>query len=273
MVGRVAGPQVQGIIMRNFGRRAFAAALLASVTAPAFAADMPEPIIEVEQPSYGGWYLRGHIGMSNQRVKTLDTVLFDDPGIIEHGWLDKGKFGSAPIFSVGVGYKFNDFLRGDITAEYRGSADFNALDYVTYNPGPVTRTNDYRAKKSEWLFLANAYADVGEFYGITPYVGAGIGASRNTISGYRDINIINGGGSYAASASKWNLAWALHAGVGIKATDRMTVDLGYSFVNLGDARTGTIYNDDPSLNLPNDGMHFKNITSHDLKLGVRYSLN
>lgn len=275
MAGRVAVRRDRVISMFNIGRNALFAALLVGVTGPAFAADMPEPIIEVEQPSYGGWYLRGHIGMSNQRVKSLDTVLFDDPGIIEHGWLDKGKFGSAPIFSVGVGYQYNDFLRGDITAEYRGASEFNALDYVTYNTGAgvVTRTNDYRAKKSEWLFLANAYADVGTFYGITPYVGAGIGASRNTISGYRDINIINGGGSYAGSASKWNLAWALHAGVGIKATERMTVDLGYSFVNLGDARTGTIFNDDPALNLPNDGMHFKDITSHDFKLGVRYSLN
>lgn len=258
--------------MRNFGMKAFAAALLVSVTAPAFAADLPEPIIEVEQPSYGGWYLRGHIGMSNQRVKSLETSLFEDPAISEHTWLQKGKFSSGPTFGAGVGYKFNDFLRGDISVEYRGATDFSALDRVRFGAA-APYTNDYKAKKSEWLFLANAYADVGTFYGITPYVGAGIGASRNTISGYRDINIINGGGSYAAAASKWNLAWALHAGVGIQATERMTVDLGYSFVNLGDARTGQIFNDDPSVDIPNNGMHFKDITSHDFKLGVRYSLN
>ncbi len=276
MAGRVAVRKDRVISMFNIGRNALFAALLVGVAGPAFAADMPEPIIEVEQPSYGGWYLRGHIGMSNQRVKTLDTVLFDDPAIVDRGWLDKGGFGSAPIFSVGVGYQYNDFLRGDITAEYRGSANFNALDYVTFDSGGgviVTNTNDYRAKKSEWLFLANAYADVGTFYGITPYVGAGIGASRNTISGFRDTNVIANGGGYAGSESKWNFAWALHAGLGIKATERMTVDLGYSFVNLGDARTGTIYNDDPAFNRPNDGMHFKDITSHDFKLGVRYSLN
>ncbi|WP_395449569.1 outer membrane protein [Aminobacter sp. UC22_36] len=238
---------------------------------------MPEPIIEVEQPSYGGWYLRGHIGMSNQRLKVLESELFQGPTIIEHGWHDKGTFGSAPIFSVGVGYQYNDFLRGDLNVEYRGASSFNALDYVTYDTGTpagvVTRTNDYSGKKSEWLFMANAYADVGTFYGITPYVGAGLGASRNTISSFRDVNVINNGAGYAHTTSKWNLAWALHAGVGIKATERMTVDLGYSFVNLGDARTGTIYNDDPAFNVPNNGITFKDITSHDFKLGVRYSLN
>ena len=113
-----------------------------------------------------------------------------------------------------------------------------------------TTTNDFRAQKSEWLFLANAYADLGTFYGITPYVGAGIGTSRNTISGFRDINIINGGGGYAGDESQWNFAWALHTGIGIQATERLTIDLGYSFVSLGDAHTGPLQNDDPGLRHP-----------------------
>lgn len=260
--------------MRNFGKKAFAAALLASATAPAFAADLPEPIIEVEQPSYGGWYLRGHIGMSNQRLDRLESSAFSGPGIASHTWLDKGSFSSAPIMGVGVGYKFNDYLRGDIGVEYRGASDFNALDRVVTLPsGPGdTYTNDYSGKKSEWLLMANAYADLGTFYGVTPYIGAGLGASRNTISNFRDINNVLGGGGYANTTSKWNLAWALHAGIGIQATERMTIDLGYSYVNLGDAQTGTIYNFDPAY-APVSGITFKNIASHDLKLGVRYSLN
>ena len=60
-------------MMRNFGRKAFFAALLVGVGAPAYAADMPEPVIEVAQPVYGGWYLRGHLGMSNQRIKRLES--------------------------------------------------------------------------------------------------------------------------------------------------------------------------------------------------------
>lgn len=261
-------------MMRNFGRNAFFAALLVGVSAPVYAADMPEAIMEVAQPAYGGWYLRGHLGMSNQRLDKLQSVLFEDSGILEHGWLDKGGFASAPIMGVGIGYRFNDYLRGDIGVEYRGKSDFNALDRVTWAPGDPddTYTNDYSAKKSEWLLLANAYADLGTFYGVTPYLGAGIGASRNTISNFRDVNEFYGGGGYANSTSKWNFAWALHAGVGIQATERMTVDLGYSYVNLGDANTGTIYNFDPSLG-SSAGITFKDITSHDLKLGVRYSLN
>ena len=44
------------------------AAFVAGVGTQAMAADLYEPPIveyELPAPSYGGWYLRGHIGMSN----------------------------------------------------------------------------------------------------------------------------------------------------------------------------------------------------------------
>ncbi|MBA3448214.1 MAG: porin family protein [Pseudaminobacter sp.] len=253
--------------------RAFAVTVAVLVAAPAMAADLYEPpVVEVIEPVYGGWYIRGHIGMSNQDFDRLDSSLYDSAAILDYGWHDEGGFSSAPLFSAGVGYRYNDYLRGDLTVEYRGKSDFEALDYVTI-AGPLTTTNDFRAKKSELLFMANAYADVGTFYGVTPYVGAGLGASYNTISHFRDINIINGGGGYADDESEWNLAWALHAGLGIEATERMTVDLGYSFVSLGDATTGTFHNDDPAFDIDNDGFQFNDLYSHDFKLGVRYALN
>ena len=260
--------------MHNIGMKALAATLLAGVAAPALAADPVDPVVEViDQTAVigGGWYLRGHIGMSNQRIDGLESDLYAFPDA--HGFLDEGGFGSAPTFGVGLGYQFNDFLRGDLTVEYRGAADFTALDWQN-NGGTIT-TNDYSARKSEWLLLANAYADLGTFYGVTPYVGAGIGASRNTISGFRDVNVITGGAAYAADTSRWDFAWALHAGLGIKATERMTIDLGYSYVSLGDGQTGELKNDSPTFPFPppgNDGITFKDIASHDFKLGVRYSL-
>jgi|APFEC2959095136_1045048.scaffolds.fasta_scaffold00689_4 opacity protein-like surface antigen len=249
-----------------------AAILLGAIVAPSMAADFEEPpVIEAPAPVYGGWYIRGHLGMSNQDFDGLESSLYNNPAILEYGWHDEGGFGSAPIFGAGVGYKYNDYLRGDLTVEYRGKADFDALDYVRTAGG--TTTNDFRGSKSELVFMANAYADVGTWYGLTPYLGAGIGTSYNTISHFRDINIINGGGGYADKNSTWNLAWALHAGVGIEATERMTVDLGYSFVSLGDAKTGTFRNDDPAFDIPNDGFKFNDLYSHDLKLGIRYALN
>jgi opacity protein-like surface antigen len=257
--------------MQKFLKPALAALMMAGLSAPVMAADLIEPVVEAP-PVIGAWYIRGFLGMTNQRLGDLRTDLYNDPAMVAHGWNDKGGFGSSPLFGGGVGYQFNDWIRGDVTAEYRGAADFNALDWVDFGNGD-RYTNDYRARKSEWLFLANGYYDFGTYGPIVPYVGAGIGASRNTISQFRDFNVINGGGAWAASDSQWNFAWALHAGLGIQVTDRMTVDLGYSFVNLGNARTGPLRNDDPAYDVPNDGFKFHKLTSNDLKLGIRYAFN
>src|SRR5690606_4937777 len=106
----------------------------------------------------------------------------------------------------------------------------------------------------------------------TPFVGAGVGMSRNTISGFTDI----GGPAYSAAygdeASKWNFAWALHAGLAYQVSPGFTVELAYRYVNLGNAASGDIYTYDGTNNVYNP-MEFRDITSHDVKLGVRWSLN
>src|SRR5690606_5907395 len=133
--------------------------------------------------------------------------------------------------------------------------------------------NNYTAKKSEWLFLANVYADLGTWYGVTPFVGAGIGFARVGIHSFRDAGIdpIGGGPTlaFANSDYKWNFAWALHAGVAYEVTKNFTVELAYRYVNLGDGRSGDIIAFDGTNTIYNP-MHFRNIDSHDLKLGLRY---
>ena len=249
------------------------AVLSMGMALPATAADwIPEPpVIEYPDPEpapvYGGWYLRGHIGGSNQRFRGLENAV-NAAGPFQ--WVDKGGFSSAPIFGGGIGYRVNDYLRLDGIVEYRGKSSFTALDRYPAAGGVPAGTNEYGAKKSELLLMANAYADLGEFHGVTPYIGAGLGVSRNTISHFRDVNMPQNSVFYADKDSTWQLAWALHAGVGIKATDRMTIDLGYSYVHLGDGRTKDAIAYDGSSNI--GPFKFKDLASHDFKVGVRYSL-
>src|SRR5205823_248027 len=84
----------------------------------------------------------------------------------------KGGFDSAPFYGAGVGYQWNSWFRTDVTGEYRGKASFHALDRY-FNAGYFT--NDYSASKSEWVALVNAYIDLGTWWSITPYIGAGVG--------------------------------------------------------------------------------------------------
>lgn len=246
--------------LRNLALAGAAALALAPTLAKA--ADMPlppPPMPFVEE--VGGWYLRGDIGMSNQRVKRLDSPAFDATVSV----LDKG-FDSAPTFGVGIGYQYNNWLRFDVTTEWRGNASFRGLDTYTSNGGG---TNDYTGSKSEWLSLINAYLDLGTWNSMTPYIGAGIGVTQNTISNFKDVNVIQTAVGYSKSHSQWEMAWALYAGVAYRVTPNFIVDLGYRYVNLGDASTGDLIAYDGT-NPAYNPIRFKDISSHDFRLGVRW---
>src|SRR5690349_18962262 len=96
------------------------------ISSAAYAADMaiappppmyaPPPVVE----DFGGWYLRGDIGFSNQRVDRLNNAL--DAGNTSS--VQNNNFNTAGIFGLGVGYKLNNWFRGDITGEWRGNSTF-----------------------------------------------------------------------------------------------------------------------------------------------------
>jgi opacity protein-like surface antigen len=248
-----------------------AAALASAMPAAVLAADIiEEPIPEVIPVVVGGWYLRGDIGMSNQKVDDLYNMLEDLNASVE--WISDPVFSSAPTFQVGIGYEVNDYFRVDGTIQYRGKADFDGLDrYDFEGDGNWDGTNQYEAEKSEWVLMANAYFDLGTYAGITPYVGGGIGASQNTITGYQDINTPTNGVAYAGNNSQWQFAWALHAGFAMDITERATIDFSYSYMNLGDAQTGDVvaYRGPNQYDNPTT---FENISSNDFKMGLRYKL-
>jgi opacity protein-like surface antigen len=234
-----------------------------------FAADMPiftPPLPPVE---FGNWYLRGDIGMTNQMVGSLDNALFaGTPALVIH---DKN-FESGMLVGIGAGYRWNNWLRTDVTGEYRGETGFHGFD--TWHDGVNPRFNNYTAKKSEWLFLANAYLDLGTWWNITPFIGAGIGTARVTIHSFRDAGTTGGAGSptmaYADAASNWNFAWAVHAGLAYQATKNLTFELAYRYVHLGTGKSGDIIAFDGT-NTINNPMVFKDLSSHDNKLGMRWA--
>jgi opacity protein-like surface antigen len=251
-----------------------AASLLSSTAFAADTAIMPPPPMSYAPPpieDFEGWYLRGDIGFSNQRVNRLNNVL-DAANTTS---VQNLAFNTAGIFGLGVGYKVNNWFRADITGEYRGNSQFIGTDAITYPGGVGTHT--YHATKSEWLVLANAYADLGTWWGMTPFIGAGVGAARVSIANFTDQSIANNGGgalpglAFGDNVSKWNLAWALHAGVAYKVTPNFIVELAYRYLDMGDGLTGDLRAFDGTNTIVNPTT-FKGVTSHDLKLGARWNL-
>jgi opacity protein-like surface antigen len=256
----------------------FAAGAATLMSSAALAADMAiapppaygPPVVE----DFGGWYLRGDIGFSNQRVSRLNNAL-DANATTSVQTLN---FNTAGIFGLGVGYRFNNWFRADITGEYRGNSQFFGTDAITFAGGFGTDT--YHATKSEWVVLGNAYVDLGTWWCITPFIGAGVGGARVSINGFTDQGIttpVPGPGPALASlafgdnVSRWNFAWALHAGVAYRVTPNFTVELAYRYLDMGNGLTGDLRAFDGTNNI-NNPTTFRSITSHDLKIGVRWDL-
>jgi opacity protein-like surface antigen len=262
-----------------------AAGVASLLTTTAFAADMaiaPPPMMHYAPPpveDFGGWYLRGDIGFSNQNVKNvLDTnsAAYNNVAVAQ-----TSSFGSAGIYGGGVGYQFNNWFRADVTGEYRGKSNFTGLDVVT-GTGPFTGfvgTDQYTATKSELLFLANAYVDLGTWWCVTPFVGAGVGTARVSVGDFTDTgDFINGGlqnhsFNYAGEASQWNFAWAIHAGLAYKVSPGLTLELAYSYVNMGNGITGPTSSFDQVTNITHAPFSYNSITSNDVKLGLRWQFN
>jgi opacity protein-like surface antigen len=261
----------------------FVAAGAASLmSTAALAADMPSimpppPAVYAPPPQpccdFGGWYLRGDVGMTNTRMKSLDNpdpnaTLFTSNGM---------GFDSSMLWDVGVGYQFNSWFRVDVTGQYRGKANFHGSQFTDAFAGSALVDN-YTASHSSTVFMANGYVDLGTWWCVTPFIGAGVGAAYNQISSFRDDGFGSSFGVarapsfvYAADNAKFNFAWALHAGVGYKISPNATIELAYSYMNLGDATTG-VNSNFAGTATPQFPWTMKSITSNDLKLGVRFNL-
>jgi len=242
--------------------------------AGAQAADMPVYYEQQAAPEFGGWYIRGDIGGSHQISDDLDSPYFDE--IAAGGdtlYLFDSKWEPSWFIGAGVGYQFTDSLRADITGEYRFGSDFTGSDaYDTDSDGDINGTNNYDGEKEEAVFLVNAYWDLPTYGIMKPYVGAGVGASWIRISDFTDTSPNPLAIGLSGDTEQWNLAWALHAGLGFELSQNLTLDVGYRFLYLGDAGTEDLVTPAGG-NATFNPFNFNNIMSHDVKVGLRYRFN
>lgn len=262
-----------------------ATALAMAPMTVAHAADLglppPPPMPIVEAPCIGCTgpiYLRGFIGAANPVVGGISSELFEFNDFV----VDHEDMKSSPLFGVGIGYQFNKWLRFDMTAEYRGKSLFIAQDKYPGGNGTFSRasnsedgtflpgTNEYTADIESWVGLWNAYADLGTFWCVTPYVGAGIGIASVSVLGLKDVNVPLNGVAYGADNTETNFAWAVYGGLAYDVNPSVTLDLSYRYTDLGEAKSGTVTAFDGSSSY--SGLDLGRVTSHDLMLGMRWKL-
>jgi opacity protein-like surface antigen len=224
--------------MSRLAKRLVWTALIAGFTAPAFAADVMEPIpyepapIVHEAPDFNGWYIRGDAGYRWSKLRGVEYITYGGCGgvcIPGEKEFDFTKLKGALSLGGGVGYQISRHFRTDLTADYFFKSKFEGQ---TSDPFSVSVD---RSSYTAFLLLANAYADLGTYHGFTPYVGAGIGGAyvkwdnlRNTIEPGID-NLHKG-------AKGWRFAWSLAAGASYCLTSKLSLDGGYRYSRINGGR-------------------------------------
>ena len=234
------------------GRALIAGTLAALVCgAVAKAADPPGswPVYERPAPRYvemvSGWYIRGDFGYR-----------FNNIGSLEGGRpVTDVKYPNSLGATFGAGYKYHWF-RADATFDYAPRVTARAAStFATPQP-------QYSTKLDARSLLANFYIDFGTWYGVTPYVGAGVGVTYLRGRNYIDTELPM---TQETSSGATNLSWAAMGGVAYKVSPNWVVDVGYRYLDLGDLPTtaGTV----------SDQTTWKRLSTQEVRIGLRFLLD
>jgi opacity protein-like surface antigen len=255
--------------MFGLSKPALLAALIAGIAGSASAADLYEPpVVEAPPPvvyqEANGWYLRGDIDYHWAKLRGTEYITYGCCGVVTPGTDDFDTTSLKGSFSLGtgVGYQINRYLRTDLTADYWFKSDFNGTTSGTC--GGVACTSVDSSSYSAFLLLANAYADLGTWYGVTPYVGAGIGGAHIAWGDLINDDNINPAPIVHPGESSWRFAWALMAGASYCLTDNLDLDVGYRFTHINGGRMfGYAAGVGPGFD--------KGFNVHEARAGLRYS--
>ncbi len=273
------------------------------------------------------WYLRGDVGLDFDKAASFSMAGISMPTGV--GFLPYStSIGSSRPHDdysadIGVGYRYNNWLRFEGTWEYRtaaaGKNTNSALCPTSATPEPITGppysgylydttgtntavcTGALDIKRRDSTGLAAAYVDLGNYWGVTPYVGTGLGLNADMISGNVGYTVNSTGAAYSFTPTltngvpnvwvnstgttispqpnisltngtqNWNhsvnvthysMAWALMAGFGIQLSPSATLDIGYRYLNAGTSTLSITPQTGATVKLPN--------TSQDIRIGIRY---
>lgn len=218
-------------------------------TATGHAADPPQwappELIRTVAPAtaqLGGWYLRADVGYRwNSLSDAVTRAGFPVP--------TNNQVDNSVAAGLGAGFKWGH-MRADLTGDYGFTTNYVGTG------GRAFAT----ARIQTMTALGNGYYDIGTWWGITPYIGAGAGVAEVRTSDYHSVTTPPL--SPVGSLARFNFAWAAMAGASYQLLPNVSVDAGYRFLNQGDAKIAA--NASGSLRLDK-------LLSHEVRLGLRWS--
>jgi opacity protein-like surface antigen len=242
-----------------------------------------QPPVYAPPVETGGWYLRGDVGVGNQTFKSFDFHQTNaaSGAVWPASWrIDQKDIKDAVFIGGGIGYAWNNWLRFDVTGEYRTDVKFKAVGSYT-EFCPTGRCFDaYDGDHSAIVVLANAYIDLGTWWCLTPFIGAGVGGAFHKTAALTDVGFISGPGASAfgfanKDQTTTSFAWAVHAGVAYNVSNNFKVEFAYRYLDMGSADTAEVLCGASGCGTgagPRAFYTLKDMTSSDFKIGMRWML-
>lgn len=159
--------------------------------------------------------------------------------------------------SIGLGYRFGNGWRVE------GELSLPQKDKFTSGSTSFPTSLNVHHIESRRVML-NAYRDFRVTDKLSLYGSAGLGLAHLTSSGWQG----NESRQYE-SQKQTNLAWSLGAGVAYDVTERLALDLGYRYIDMGDTESG--WNSFTNARRLQDEKMKANLVSSEFVLGARWA--
>lgn len=256
------------------------------------AADLDRIITPLNAPTIkpvevgNGWYLRGDIGYTAKQENDAPTFnTFSVANSYRAGTVTSSSFEDDFSLGGGIGYRFTDMFRGDVTLDFvKGGFSKNGtgLDQcASTSPTSTTCSISTSGQYDNYMAMVNGYVDLGTIAGFTPYLGAGAGFTKVKYGEVTSTGTcVDGGGTCGTTAdvtsshtgnSDWRKTWALMAGLSYDLNEQVKVDLGYKYSNV---EAGDIYGynaDATALGASGTQGRDGGFERHEVRLGMRLS--
>ncbi|MDX2259103.1 MAG: outer membrane beta-barrel protein [Hyphomicrobiaceae bacterium] len=268
------------ISMHKAGLVSAALTVAAALGTPAIAADLGGSIKDgyvapMRPVSAGPCYFRADVGGSVSRDPDVSWPVTNHiyqgdhiVDIYEGDEVTGVEMENTWLADVGLGCGSGSRgLRGEAVFTFRGDRKIDGEPPI-YNgpPGNPPITDDpLHTNVQSYSLMFNAYYDLGNWRGFVPYVGAGVGVAYNIVDSVYFtenpylVNTIEGDKTLS-------FAWSVMTGVGYQISERAILDVGYRYIDLGEAQSGRV--DDAYF--INPAVKIDDLGAHEFKIGLRY---
>ena len=192
-------------------------------------------------------------GISTLTDQTGDTAQTSDNDL-----------GDSNVLGIGAGTYFSESFSGEISISQRKG--------FKYNTTVSDATQKYTADVESLAVFINGYLNSQPLSilqtSVTPYLGVGVGVSRNKM-GAVDITEVSNGVSLGNASSNTETEFASKIAIGtlVKLSENVSLDLNYQYADLGKIKSGSALSfDSRDMVAPFSGPE---ITSSEFNIGLQ----